>query len=84
MRIIVSDPDPIGDLVAYLKRCGCTAQVAGRQAVDADPPERPRVEYAYLRMQLDGYLRVWREMHPGVEAELLQSPPGQELTTGQR
>jgi hypothetical protein len=29
------------------------------------------VDAAYLRMELDAYLRVWREMHPGVTVELL-------------
>ncbi len=73
MRILVSDAAPIDDLVTYLRRCGCTAQVAGRTAVEAEPPERPQVELAYLRMELDAYLRVWREMHPGVQAELLDA-----------
>ncbi len=73
MRILVSDPAPIGDLIAYLRRCGCSAHVAGRDAVEAQPPTRSQVDYAYLRMELDAYLRVWREMHPDVHAELLQS-----------
>jgi hypothetical protein len=73
MRIFVSDPAPIDDLVSYLRRCGCSAHVAGRDAVEAEPPERPRVDFAYLRMELDAYLRVWREMHPGVQVELLDS-----------
>jgi hypothetical protein len=74
MRILVSDPDPIGDLVAYLRRCGCEAHIAGRFVVEANPPLRPLVDQAYLRMELDAYLRVWREMHPGINAELVQSP----------
>jgi hypothetical protein len=72
MRILVSDPAPVGDLVAYLRRCGCEARVAGRDAVEAEPPHRPQIEPAYLRMELDAYLRVWREMHPNVHAELIQ------------
>jgi hypothetical protein len=73
MRILLSDPAPVGDLVAYLRRCGCTADVAGRHAVEAKPPERPQIDSAYLRMELDAYLRVWREMHPDVRAELVES-----------
>jgi hypothetical protein len=71
MRIFVSDPAPIDDLVAYLRRCGCSAHAAGRDGVEAEPPDRQQVDSVYLRMELDAYLRVWREMHPEVHAELL-------------
>lgn len=81
MRILVSDPAPVGDLIAYLRRCGCRADVAGQAAVEAAPPDRPLVDYAYLRMELDAYLRVWREMHPGVHAELLDSPSRAEVAS---
>jgi hypothetical protein len=74
MRILVSDPAPLGDLVAYLRRCGCHADIVGQTAVEATPPERPSVGDAYLRLELDAYLRVWREMHSGVKAELVDSP----------
>ncbi len=73
MRISVSDPAPLDDLISYLRRCGCCAQIAGRKIVEAAPPERAGVEAAYLRMELDAYLRVWREMHPEVRVELLDS-----------
>ena len=78
MRILVSDPEPVGDLVAYLRRCGCDAYIVGRAAVEATPPERPPIGEAYLRLELDAYLRVWREMHSGVKAELVDSPPNGE------
>jgi hypothetical protein len=71
MRILVSDPTWVDDLVAYLRRCGCSAEVVGRGLVDASPP-RADVEISYLRMELDAYLRVWREMHAGVRAQLLE------------
>jgi hypothetical protein len=74
MRILLSDPTPADDLVAYLRRCGCNAEIAGQAAIEAVPQNGPLVEYAYMRMELDAYLRVWREMHPGVRAELLDSP----------
>jgi hypothetical protein len=73
MRIIVSDPASADDLVAYLRRCGCSAEVVGRGAVDASPP-RANVAESYLRMELDAYLRVWRAMHPTVGAEILGPP----------
>jgi hypothetical protein len=79
MRILVSDPEPVGDLVAFLRRCGCDAYIVGRSAVEAMPPERPPVGEAYLRLELDGYLRVWREMHSGVNVELVSSQTNGEV-----
>jgi hypothetical protein len=71
MRILVSDPTWADDLVAYLRRCSCSAEVVGRGVIDASPP-RAAVDSSYLRMELDAYLRVWREMHDGVSAQLLE------------
>jgi hypothetical protein len=75
MRISANDPAQLDDLVAYLRRCGCSAHVVGREIVEAAPPERPQVDAVYLRMELDAYLRVWREMHPAVTVALLDSAP---------
>jgi hypothetical protein len=80
MRILFTDPDSVGDLVAYLRRCGCSAEIAGYGSVEAAPPQRPLIEQAYLRMELEAYLRVWREMHPGVGVELLD-PSGAEIAS---
>jgi hypothetical protein len=77
MRILLSDPAYVDDVVAYLRRCGCSADVVGRNVVDAVPPHA-EVEPSYLRMELDAYLRVWREMRDGVTAELLEAPPAAE------
>ena len=71
MRILLSDPAYVDDLVAYLRRCQCSADVVGRGLVEASPP-RADVDESYLRMELDAYLRVWREMRNGVKAELLE------------
>jgi hypothetical protein len=71
MRILLSDPAYVDDIVAYLRRCGCSADVVGRGVVDATPPHA-NVDAGYLRMELDAYLRVWREMRGGVKAELLE------------
>ena len=72
MRIHLSDAAYADDLVAYLRRCGCSAEIVGRALVDASPP-RADVAASYLRMELDAYLRVWREMRAGVKAELLDA-----------
>ena len=71
MRILLSDPAYASDLVAYLRRCECSADIVGRGVVEAEPPHA-NVELSYLRMELDAYLRVWREMRAGVKAELLE------------
>jgi hypothetical protein len=74
MRILVSEPDRVDDLVAFLRRCDCAADRVGTRVLDAVPPH-PSAGFEYLRMELDAYLRVWREMHPGVTAELLEPRP---------
>jgi hypothetical protein len=73
MKILLSDPAYVDDLLAYLRRCGCSADVVGRGVVDATPPHTD-LELSYLRMELDAYLRVWREMRGGVKADLLEPP----------
>jgi hypothetical protein len=71
MKILLNDPELVDDLVAFLRRCECSVERVGSRVVDAAPPhEGP--SFAYLRMELDAYLRVWREMHPGVTADLLE------------
>lgn len=77
MRILLSDPAYVDDLVAYLRRCGCSTDVVGHAVIDASPPHA-NVESSYLRMELDAYLRVWREMRAGVTAELLEPSPSAE------
>ena len=71
MRILLNDSAYVDDLVAYLRRCCCSAEVVGRGVVDAMPPHT-ELELSYLRMELDAYLRVWREMRGDVKAELLE------------
>ncbi len=70
MRIQVSERELVDDLREYLNRCNCTVELRGATLVEATPPGRD-VEPVYLRMELDAYLRVWRAMHPGVTAEIV-------------
>jgi hypothetical protein len=70
MKILLNDPQLVDDLASFLRRCGCSVDRVGARAIEAFPPHEA-VNPAYLRMELDGYLRVWREMHPGATAELL-------------
>jgi hypothetical protein len=74
LRILVTPTDSLGDLVDYLRRCGCIAEIVGFNAVEASPLTGPAVSTAYSRMELDAYLRVWLALHRGVEAELLGPP----------
>ena len=70
MTILLSEPGLVDDLVAFLRRCHCSADAVSARAIEAVPPHN-NTDFAYRRMELDAYLRVWREMHPGVTAELL-------------
>ena len=71
MLIEVSDPALVEDLCGYLRRCSCSTRQRGPTMIDVAPPEREcGIEQAYLRMEVDAYLRVWRAMHPGVSAAL--------------
>ena len=73
MRINVSDPGLTEDLAEYLRRCSCTVALRGSGSLEAAPRDR-NVEAVYLRMELDAYLRVWRAMHPGVDADIADEP----------
>jgi hypothetical protein len=71
MRILLSDPAYVDDLLVYLRRCGCSADIVGRALIDASPQEAD-IDSSYLRMELDAYLHVWCELRAGVTAELLE------------
>ena len=74
MRILLSDPAYADDLVAYLRRCECRADVVGRAVVEACPPHT-NLAASYLRMELDAYLRVWRLMHPESDDVIVDDGP---------
>ena len=75
MRIHVSDSALVADLHDYLACCNCLVETRGAHELEATPPPRSVVDTAYLRMELEGYLRVWRAMHPGAEVSLLDIAP---------
>jgi hypothetical protein len=74
MRIHVSDPTLVVDLHDYLARCNCLVETRGAHELEATPPPRS-VESSYLQMELEGYLRVWRAMHPGTDVSLVDIAP---------
>jgi hypothetical protein len=71
MRVRVSDPELVGDLVGFLQRSHCLAEVLpdGTVAVylphDLPPP--------VARAEVESYLRLWGRSHPGDRAELVSS-----------
>lgn len=73
LRILVTPTHLRGDLVDYLRRCGCTASIAGKNGVEASPGGVASA--AQWRRQLDAYVRVWRMLHPTVGAELVGRAP---------
>jgi hypothetical protein len=75
LRIFVTSSESLGDLVTYLTRCGCDVEIVGPNVVEASAPPGISVTPAHLKTELDGYLRVWRILNPGVGAEVLASPP---------
>lgn len=71
MRILVTPTDSLGDLVNYLRRCACSAEIVGSNVVEASPLPGTAVNAAHERMELDAYLRVWQVLNEGVGAKLL-------------
>jgi len=63
VRIQVDSQQAAAALVDYLLRCDCIARTVGRNAVEASPPVPHQTEYE-AAVELEGYLRVWRILHP--------------------
>jgi hypothetical protein len=66
VNVHVSDPSLVDDLVDALRSKGCDAVRAGERIVgvrDGWPTEGAGGEY-----ELDGFLRAWEALHPGVDA----------------
>jgi hypothetical protein len=68
MRVRVSDPILVEDLVGFLQRSRCIVDVLPDRSLEVylahDLP--PAVAYA----ELDSYLRLWARAHPGGSADL--------------
>lgn len=72
MRIFVEPTDSATSLIDYLRRCACDAQLVGQNVVEASP--RSGAQASHSRVELDGYLRVWRAMHPSAAASIVEQP----------
>ncbi len=71
MRIHVQ-PDAVDDLLAYLRRANCKAEVGPDGTIVVEVLEAYGDEQA--RMELDLYLKAWQASHPDTEAHLLETP----------
>ena len=70
MRVKLSDPALVDDLVDFLRAAGCVAQPADVAIVSVSIPKSLREDAAEL--ELDLYLRVWEATHPEAEARRLR------------
>jgi hypothetical protein len=69
MRVHVSDPRLLGDLLAYLRDCGCLAEQAGASEADVSLPTALGEREA--RMEVGVYLTAWTIRHEGVSADII-------------
>jgi hypothetical protein len=70
LRVKLSDPALVDDLVDFLRRSGCVAQPAEKAIVAVSIPKSLREDAAEL--ELDLYLRVWEATHPEAQARRLR------------
>lgn len=68
MKVYVSDPAFVTDLLYSLKRANYAAAQTDPATVEVRVPEAASPEQA--RLHLGHYLANWRARHPGVVAEL--------------
>src|SRR5215218_6536581 len=66
MRIRVSDPALVGDLLEHLRRCGCEAMQTSRDIIAASFPHS--LPYDAARLELDLHLADWRGKQAGTSA----------------
>lgn len=69
MRVKLSDPALVDDLVDFLSRSGCVAQAEDEATILVSIPKSLRADAAQL--ELDLYLRVWEATHPEARATRL-------------
>jgi hypothetical protein len=65
MRIRISDPELLSDLVASLTRARCPVERVGDDGVDIGSPS-PLLTSDQARKEIGLYLVLWRVKHPGV------------------
>jgi len=71
VRIRVSQPALVPDLVEFLGRAFCTTESVRGSVVDVVLPSV--ADGATARRDLDLYLAAWRGLHPPVEAIIIDA-----------
>jgi hypothetical protein len=75
MRIRTDTAASSASLAEYLRRCECIVEVIDRRVIEVTA--RPRSFAApYADAELEGYLTVWRAMHPEALVEDLRPAAG--------
>jgi len=69
MRIEIDDPTLIDDLFSFLKGCQCDVAAVRRRSIDASP-SAVAVDARLATLQLEGFLRAWQALHPGVKVRV--------------
>jgi hypothetical protein len=70
MRIRISDPELLDDLVESLRRANCPVQVTGPETLEVDSPS-PLLTAEQARKEIAFYLAVWQVRHPGAHVMFL-------------
>lgn len=65
MRVRITEPDLLDDLVASLSRCSCPIERVNGDTVEIGSPS-PLLTDEQARNEIAFYLVVWRVRHPGV------------------
>lgn len=70
MRVRVSQPALVPDLVEFLGRAFCRTESVRGSVLEVALPGSP--DAARARRELDLYLAAWAGLHPPVEATILE------------
>ena len=74
MRVRVSDPRHLRDLLGFLRECGCVAEQASRDEADVYVPAAPNEREA--RKEVSVYLVAWRVRNEGVSTAEIADEKG--------
>jgi hypothetical protein len=71
MRVEVTNPSHMNDLVEFLPRCDCTVEVVAPGLVEVEPRKLP-IDHALRRpeLEVDAYLGIWSALR-GARAFLI-------------
>jgi hypothetical protein len=73
MKITLTSPDAADSLQNYLQSCGCTVARIDERTIEASAPPRS-IAAEHGDVELEAYLRVWRELNGAFEIGLAPEP----------